>query len=307
MLMKKTSLCFLVAAALLRICSCTSPQEEGAATNHNRFFADVTEVPAEIRTAYDLDPFYRRYVDATGIPVVSSDAVSRYALLEAAYIASRLLENRPDVVEALRQKKVRIVVMGAGEFTTDLPEYKTLKPQQYWDGKRSMGLSTTGTIPLVCCCEENLLCYHKDPFHGESVLIHEIAHALLSMELFPPQEEVTAALKRLFTHAVVNGLWTNTAAASGYKTYWAEGVQSWFDANREYDHLHNAVNTKKELQDYDPALARLIEKRFGKVEWRYSPPGRRYDKRHLKGFEQTEAHTFSWREGIKQTGARDFE
>ena len=42
------------------------------------------------------------------------------------------------------------------------------------------------------------------------------------------------------------------------REYFAEGVQSWFDNNREPDHDHNHVNTRAELIEYDPALAALF-------------------------------------------------
>ncbi|MEZ6117446.1 MAG: hypothetical protein R3C28_12840 [Pirellulaceae bacterium] len=54
----------------------------------------VTSPPAEM----NLDPFYQKYVDASGYPVVSSAAVNDYALKEAAsFLIDMLLAQRPDV------------------------------------------------------------------------------------------------------------------------------------------------------------------------------------------------------------------
>ena len=56
--------------------------------------------------------------------------------------------------------------------------------------------------------------------------------------------------------------------------YWAEGVQSWFDANLQAvptNGVHNAVNTQDELKSYDAGLASLIEQVFG-AGWSYSCP-----------------------------------
>ncbi len=60
--------------------------------------------------------------------------------------------------------------------------------------------------------------------------------------------------------------------------FWAEGVQSWFDANRQNCKGHNHVNTREELEAYDTDLAKLIAEVFrhaDRLDWRYQP----YDKR----------------------------
>lgn len=47
--------------------------------------------------------------------------------------------------------------------------------------------------------------------------------------------------------------------------YWAEGVQSYFSVNveRAYtDSVHNGINTRKELKDYDPDMHDLIQSIF---------------------------------------------
>ena len=40
------------------------------------------------------------------------------------------------------------------------------------------------------------------------------------------------------------GLWKGKYASVNHHEYFAEGVQSWFDNNRENDHDHNHVNTR---------------------------------------------------------------
>src|SRR5688572_12214468 len=45
--------------------------------------AAVTAVPDTVRASYALDPFYQKYADALGIPVVSSAKVPDAALLVA--------------------------------------------------------------------------------------------------------------------------------------------------------------------------------------------------------------------------------
>ncbi|MBW3542837.1 MAG: hypothetical protein KY476_21450 [Planctomycetes bacterium] len=53
----------------------------------------VTELPARLK----LPDFYKKYVDAHGYPIVSSERVNDFALKEAAYLVDLLLAERPDV------------------------------------------------------------------------------------------------------------------------------------------------------------------------------------------------------------------
>ena len=84
------------------------------------------------------------------------------------------------------------------------------------------------------------------------------------------------------------------AAATNAGEYWAEGVQSWFDTNRENDGSHNHVNTRGELKEYDPDLAKLVEEVHGDGPWRYTRPRDRAEPGHLKGYDPSRAPRFSW-------------
>ena len=82
-------------------------------------------------------------------------------------------------------------------------------------------------------------------------------------------------LKEVFDKAIAAGLWKGKYAAGNKEEYWAEGVQSYFDTNREDDHDHNHVDTREELKAYDAALFELIDETFKQNPWRYV----RYDER----------------------------
>jgi hypothetical protein len=94
------------------------------------------------------------------------------------------------------------------------------------------------------------------------------------------------------------GLWRGKYAATNHYEYFAEGVQSWFDNNRENDHDHNHVNTRAELIDYDPALAQFCEEVFGKTQLSYVRPRQRAEKAHLAGYDFDASPTFRWPEGL---------
>jgi cyclophilin family peptidyl-prolyl cis-trans isomerase len=186
--------------------------------------------------------------------------------------------------------------MAATEYTTDIPEHRSLKSRVFWD-RRARGLGATPSSPAVSCGEENLLGYAGDPYSTENICIHEFAHAIHEMGLRTVDPTFDRRLREAHRNATNQNLWKGTYAFTNPHEYWAEGVQCWFDNNRENDALHNHVNTRAELKDYDPALAGLCREVFGDLPWRYLKPMDRpaADRAHLAGFNPAQSPTFRWR------------
>jgi hypothetical protein len=262
---------------------------------------EVSSVPAELVETFQLNSFYKKHVSVHGFPVLGSENVSDFALLEAAYLVHRMLAGRDDIRGALITNKVRFAVMAYNEFTTDVPEHSDLDPARFWD-RRARGLGATRQRPAVSCGEENLLGYPGDPYRAENILIHEFAHAIHEMGLNVVDPTFDRRLKVTYEKALAAGLWKGTYAAVNRNEYWAEGVQSWFDCNRENDSVHNHVNTREELKEYDPALAALIEEVFGDGPWRYQRPEARgeSERGHLAGYNASAAPRFRWRQEIAE-------
>ena len=101
-------------------------------------------------------------------------------------------------------------------------------------------------------------------------------------------------LEAAYKNAKETGLWKGTYAISDVHEYWAEGVQSWFDTNRHDDNQHNHVDTREELETYDPLLYKLIAETFRRTDWRYTRPDQRKDPAHLAGFDRANAPEFRW-------------
>jgi hypothetical protein len=255
----------------------------------------VVPVPAKVREQFKLADFYKKCVVSGGFVVAGSDKVSNHALLEASYLVDCMLKNRDDIRTSLVRNRIRLAVMSPIEFTTVIPEHRDLAPGKFWD-RRARGLGPTLSRPAVSCAEENLLHYEGDPYKGENILIHEFAHAIHEIALRDIDPTFDERLKLAFEEAKRAGLWPRTYASTNYKEYWAEGVQSWFEANRINDHEHNHVNGRDVLQEYDPRLAKLLTDVFGANRWRYLPPDRRSEEErlHLKGFEPDQAPKFYW-------------
>ena len=248
----------------------------------------VSAPPAELK----LDPFYKKYTSAGGYPIVASQRVSDYALKEAAYWVNVMLAERPDVRKAMIASGSQMIVMAHDEFSTDIPEYAHLKPKDYWD-VRARGMGGSATDPVCSVAEENVLAYAGDPYAAESILIHEFAHNIHLRGVVNIDKTFDGRLQQAYQAAMAEGLWKGKYASVNHHEYWAEGVQSWFDNNRPPDHDHNHVDTRKELIEYDPRLARLCAEVFGETKLVYTKPTTRLTG-HLAGYDPTAAPEFHW-------------
>ena len=260
--------------------------------------AEVGPVPVNVREKYRLSDFYTKHVDAGGFPVLSSARVSDHALLEAHYIVDSMLAGRDDIRRGMIDAGFRCAILSEDEFTTDIPEHGDLTPKDFWD-RRARGLGPTKRRPAVSGAEENLLEYPGDPYAGENILVHEFAHAIHeTLRLIDPSFD--DKLEDVYESALKKGLWKDKYAASNRYEYWGECVQSYFGDNRENDASHNHVNTREELFEYDPAMARLIDETFRGNPWRYVAPSRRERPMHLAGYDPGRAGRFAWPERLRE-------
>ena len=154
------------------------------------------------------------------------------------------------------------------------------------------------TDPYCSCGEENLLCYPGDPYPTENILIHEMAHNIHLRGMNNVDPTFDTRLRATYDAAMKAGLWKGKYPSVNHHEYFAEGVQSWFDNNRENDHDHNHVNTREELIAYDPALAAMCREVFGDTELKYTRPQTRLTG-HLAGYDAAKAPAFNWPERLK--------
>jgi len=265
-------------------------------------------VPVQGYRVGGIPECYTQRTDAQGFPIVATANVSPYALKEAVYLVDQMLAHRPDIRTAMIQSGARLCIIGWNEFTTDLPEwdwlarnplpdYPGISPKDFYDA-RARGMGGSLFDPFCSCGEENLLCYPGDPYSTENILIHEFAHNIHLRGLVNVDPTFDNRLKKAYESAMEQGLWKSKYASVSYHEYFAEGVQSWFDNNRQDDHDHNHVNTRQELIEYDPGLADLCKEVFGETQLRYTKPQTRLSD-HLSGYDPSTAPTFVWPDRIK--------
>jgi len=262
--------------------------------------------PEDVVRDWKLAPFYQKYASAGGFPVIGSAKVQDAALREAVYLIDKMLAGREDIRRALIQNRVRFVVMAHDELTTHVPEHSDLTPARYWD-RRARGLGATTARPAVSCGEENLITLPGDPYAAENILIHEFAHAIHGMGLNTVDPTFDLRLRQVYSMSLNDGLWNGTYAASNHSEFWAEGVQSWFDTNRQNDREHNSIDTREELKKYDPRFAKLIAEVFGDGPWRFQKPAAREpaERAHWGGFDPAQGPRFAWPRAVEEAYAED--
>ena len=250
----------------------------------------VTAPPKEL----GLDPFYAKYLSATACPS-SAHRRSRTSLcVRRPTWPTSMLDHRPEVRDAMIRNKVRLAVMAYSERTTDIPEHRDLQPKPYWNIRAGVWEPAASGRPSVARGEPAQL-------SGRPVLDGEHPDPRIRPRDPPDgpadgRPDVPPRLRKVYEDAKAKGLWKGTYAISNISEYWAEGVQSWFDTNRQNDSSHNHVDTRDELKSYDPALAKLVEEVFGDGPWRYVRPDKRTDlaESHLAGYEPGKGPRFQW-------------
>ena len=234
--------------------------------------AQMQPVPASL----GVDPFYKKYVDAQGIPVISSDKVPDAALLVARDIINSMLAMRPDLRKAMIARKWRTGVIAEVEMTMDIPEYSRMKrpgasreePVEQADrdyhANRSRGLGGNPTTGA----EENLLGYPNTRYWGEHIFVHEFAHAIMGGGIRDVDPKMHDEIRASYDAAMAAGKYVHTDGRKHYATtnaneYWAEGVQWWFFSNYGECFVGNVkVETPEEFAAYDPTLNELISRVF---------------------------------------------
>jgi hypothetical protein len=223
----------------------------------------VVRIPAE----FSFDPFYEKYCDAKGIPIISSGEVDDLALQQTYTIVMNMLFAVPDIHQELVSKGVYFGVIGKDERLMSIQEY-SLMDSEYWD-QCARGLGGGIERLLTTTAEENLLCLPNDRWYGENIAVHEFAHTISILGLGDNFDSLFLEFTEIYEKALEQGLWENTYAGSDLQEYWAEGVQSYFNANIQSvlgDGVHNHVNTRGELAEYDPALYDFISDIFNGFE-----------------------------------------
>jgi DUF1680 family protein len=225
------------------------------------FFEMVDEGDREAARA-----FYKKYVAVDGMPVVASAEVADEALERTRDIVKHMLAGRPDVVQALVDRQMYLIIIGKNQLYCDMPEYRN-NPNPDYLNERVRG---TGGRP-TSFGEENVLSLPIDRYDDESIGVHEFCHTIDgALGSIDPtwQDRKNAA----FDNAIDKGLYKLAYAGSNAGEYWAEVGQAYFDCNRPNNWNHGPVMNREQLREYDPVGYELARTAFNlkpEQDWRY--------------------------------------
>ena len=203
---------------------------------------DITTPPATLTQWLDykespLNPFYTKYLDLEGLPILANTVVRDTAMYQARYIAWTMLKKVPKAREEMIKCHFRIGVVGYKQNITDLPECKMMTvwwPDTDWD-KRGRGYGATLAIPVMSIGEENLVkvnvAGYTEPYWDESIMVHEFAHNV-DFAMRRIDKNFEKALLAAFANAKKTGLWKGTYSMDNDAEYFAEGAQAWYDTCR---------------------------------------------------------------------------
>ena len=257
-----------VAHAIVAICF-IAPPSSGVIAAHPEVTAPPDSFFEKVRER-DRDAarqFYRKYIDIEGLPAAAAVAVADLALHRAYEIVTHMLAGRPDILEAMVDRGMYLVIIGKDQVYTDLPENRNARNPDYLN-ERVRG---TGGLP-TSFGEENLLSLPIDRYDDESIAVHEFCHTIDStLRRMDPtwQDRKNAA----YQNAVKKGLYKDTYAISNSAEYWAEIAQAYFDCNRVNNWNHGPIGRREQLKMYDPEGYEWVRSTFNlgpNQDWGYS-------------------------------------
>jgi hypothetical protein len=235
-----------------------------------------------------------KYVWCRGFSILGSNRVSDGAMLEADRIVRNMFRYRHDILKAIIDAKVQLAVIAPGRSPKKVPHVKKIRRKWFVDRQRTPAKQTT--LFRFSTLESNLLELPGNPAPNENLLIHDMAlvmYYITGLRETDPEykkrrhvQQYEKGLERidcrfdekvgkLYRKAKKQNLWAGTSAAKNRFYYFAEAVQSFFSANQIITSGNNPVNTREQLQAYDPDMALFVGDIFKhpeRVDWRYSKP-----------------------------------
>ena len=199
----------------------------------------------------NADPYYQKYLDAGGVPILAPATVSDDELLRAQAITLAMVADRPDLLDVLAAQNTRILLYDREKGgLTQLPEFADYSDSHFAGVWRETSYSGTVAAPAMTA------------YHCNETLIHEIAHALdyairVHERKAFRESKFKQARNQAYLSAMKAGLWAGYESTLSHE-YWAEMVVYWLrpDMFRTQFGFHD-------LSEYDSGAARLIEQYLG--------------------------------------------
>lgn len=212
-----------------------------------------------------LHPFFTKYLNAGGLPIVGSQMVPDEAFIRARQTLLTMCSLRPELLRQSGEMGIMVAVLGYGEGIGKLPGFPAADAGQPDPDVFIRSMPATPDWPFIVCAEENLLAWNQDRHRGEDMLIRSFAASMLSMIL--PGSDPAAIIKiSEICELAVRG--SNCLPGSGspnIDAYWSSAVQLWFEV-----HPYKAatlytpcpVRGQRLIGECDPQLYELLSGYF---------------------------------------------
>ncbi|HTI72223.1 MAG TPA: hypothetical protein VMF06_19765 [Candidatus Limnocylindria bacterium] len=243
---------------------------------------------------FKVEPYYTKFTWAREFHVIGKGA-SDEALLAANDTIRKVFAYRHDILKALINDGVRLVVLGPDEKLADLPEFAGADPKSIDLNARTFDL--TPEIKRIVVSQENVLADPRDRWVGDNQVVRGMARAFYRETAFRPVDpnwekrgrdvqqyelrvkrldvQFDERLKTLFEAAKAKDLWKGTPAAENREEYWVTGVTAYFDATGQSGVPlagSHVIGNREQLKAFDPDLYALVNETMaydGHVDWRY--------------------------------------
>ncbi|HYG23532.1 MAG TPA: alpha-L-arabinofuranosidase C-terminal domain-containing protein [Verrucomicrobiae bacterium] len=203
--------------------------------------------------------FFSKQIVCRGIPIKAHEVVADEALREAFRRLDKMLSHQPNLVANLITNRVALHIIGRGQVTTDLPEWRhdKGKPLPEYGGltrdERTRGMGGR----LASCGEENLLRLPNDKYHGRDICVHEFAHAVRNLGM---SRDVRERFDEQYQQSIGKGLWTKGYAAVNADEFFSELSMWYFGTHGDMNMTEPKPESGPEgLRKYDPAAYALLD------------------------------------------------
>jgi hypothetical protein len=244
---------------------------------------------------FKIDPYYTKFTWAREFTVLGNHA-SDAALLRANDTIRKVFAYRHDLLKALIEDGVRLVVLGTNERVTDLPEFPAIQSVQNVKAD-ARTIDYSKECKLVVIGEEGVLGTEPDTHVNDPVIsglakaVYYVAgtrpvdpnwdsrgQAVQQYELRVQRLDIRfdESVKQTYETAMQSGKWKGTVASRDRVTYWSTGVLSYFDALSPSSAPRDANGStfnREALKDYDPGLFAIVQETMayeGREDWRFT-------------------------------------
>jgi len=192
----------------------------------------VNTLTQEQSREYSLDEsFYKKATLVQNILIVTSEKVSDYTHLEAAYLFDKMLSQiNPQIAQRVRDRKVLCLIIGHDEQISEMPQFRTNKTGKEldfynWRSRGFLNMNKNGH-PTVVFAEEDVMEY-EGGMQLESILIHEFGHVVGGAGF---DKTLNDRLNAAYAKAREKGLWKDGRAAQRFRRVKSETPVSLLDA-----------------------------------------------------------------------------